>query len=187
MTSFHETFDDLLQQLQARFGGKFHDARSDEDSALAADSLGDFYERRNPFFAATIQGAKIRVEPMSGNRLHIHAYGPMPATFELHPKGIADRLFRLLGLSGAVRSGNRAFDRDFATNINAVDKPQLLRQPEVYLLIRSLTPFAYLKIHEGGVMLECDCEDDKYITVDAVGEVITKLISFLALGARNNG
>ncbi len=183
MTTYHLTFDNLLQQLQARHGGKIT-LPNDNTESIGVESWETVY----PAYESTIQGTKVRVEPMSGNRLHIHAYScPMPAEFEIHPKGIADRLFGLFGMGGAVKSGNREFDRHFATNTDAVDKSRFLQLPEVYHLIRSLAPFACIKVNRGGVMLERDCEHEEYITADAIGEVITKLISLLAIAARHAG
>jgi hypothetical protein len=179
MQPWIQPLEQLLRELSQRYGGEILRPKDLTRSDYTADGLGTglLY----PVYHGKMNGIKFHVEIIRDHQLHVHAYGHMPAEFEVYPTGLIEHLQTFLGIDGSVKSGDRIFDRHFTTDTNARDDAGFLKRPEVHRLIASLAPFTYIKIHPGGVARIGDIYSENDIAAVQVEGIISKLVELVIL------
>jgi hypothetical protein len=179
-TSWHKPYELLLHELQQKYGGEISQPSEDSQSAYGA---GDYIGPASPSLRFTAEETPFFVELSREYKLHIYAIGHTPAEFTLYPRGLVDRIEGLLGIDGEVHSHNPIFDRHFATNTDAKDKSEQLKNAEVQQLIQSLMPFASIRFHEGGLYLARDIGQDTDLAIAAVEPTIMTLAKLLKIAS----
>lgn len=176
-----QPYDKLIKQLHQHFGGELV-SHTGVESAFAAD--GDGLARVDhplPSLKAIVEGVPLFIEVTANYMLHVHFSQPLTMYLKLRQRGFFDRLMISLQMAGAVKSGNRKFDRSFTTDIDTLDDSSILYDGEVQDIILSLVPFEFIEIHKGGIHLARDIASSRDLNYTATEKTIVSLHRLIVL------
>jgi hypothetical protein len=186
---WEEPFDELLTDLESRWGGEIWRHTKQLEDHRSSD-----YEIY-PKLRATLNRYKIEVEinelPLSGSTqidaadnveyLRLFVPCPLEKRVLIRHEGFFDRVAKKLRMTWEFQTGNDAFDRKYFLNSKKGEDLSWIAQPEVLELIESLEPFTGARIFDHGIQWSREIRDRTDLDADGIAAIGERLVNLAEL------